>query len=148
MEICLNATCAEVLAAVSLCSMVLGVITLKIKDSLFGGHGHGHAHSDEHGLGHDEVAHDETWPALLLKFKEKIFGDLRPRFSVRSLVFLGMHRMLLESRGRRYPSAWVANPFRDFHHEPGLQTQPDEQWKSHEIVENLRTYVSSSMSCL
>ena len=51
---------AKVLAAVSLCSMVLGVLTLKLKESTFGGHGHGHAHSDEHGLGHEEVAHDES----------------------------------------------------------------------------------------
>jgi len=49
-----------VLAAVSLCSMVLGVLTLKLKESMFGGHGHGHGHqSDEHGLAHEEVQHDE-----------------------------------------------------------------------------------------
>ena len=40
--------------------MVFGVLTLKLKESMFGGHGHGHAHSDEHGLGHEEVAHDES----------------------------------------------------------------------------------------
>lgn len=50
------------LAAVSLCSMVLGVLTLKLKESMFGGHGHGHGHqSDEHGHAHEEVQHDETW---------------------------------------------------------------------------------------
>ena len=56
------AVAAKVLAAVSMCSMVLGVLTLKLKESMFGGHGHGHghAHSDEHGLGHEEVAHDES----------------------------------------------------------------------------------------
>lgn len=44
-----------------MCSMVLGVLTLKLKESMFGGH-HGHGHqSDEHGLAHEEVQHDEAW---------------------------------------------------------------------------------------
>ncbi|CAK9089838.1 Solute carrier family 35 member B1-like [Durusdinium trenchii] len=47
-----------VLAGVSVGCMVMGIITLKIKESAFGGHGHGAHQSDEHG-GHEVVEHDE-----------------------------------------------------------------------------------------